>query len=38
MISRRTRFSGGTGDIHGGLDRMYAEVLAFEAALSVRFD
>jgi predicted phosphodiesterase len=26
------------GDIHGGLDRMYAGVLAFEAALSVRFD
>lgn len=26
------------GDIHGGLDRMYTEVLAFEAALSVRFD
>lgn len=26
------------GDIHGGPDRMYAEVLAFEAVLSVRFD
>ena len=26
------------GDIHGRLDRMYSEVLAFEAALSVRFD
>lgn len=26
------------GDIHGGLDRMYAGVLALEAALSVRFD
>jgi predicted phosphodiesterase len=26
------------GDIHGGLDRMYAGVLAFEAALGVRVD
>lgn len=26
------------GDIHGGLDRMYAGVLAFEVALGVRFD
>lgn len=26
------------GDIHGGLDRMYAGVLAFELSLGVRFD
>ncbi len=26
------------GDIHGGIDRMYAGVLALEAALNVRFD
>jgi len=26
------------GDIHGGLERMYAGVIAFEAALGVRFD
>ncbi|MBN1609336.1 MAG: hypothetical protein JW940_22085 [Polyangiaceae bacterium] len=26
------------GDIHGALDRMYADIRAFEAALSVRFD
>jgi predicted phosphodiesterase len=26
------------GDIHGALDRMYGDILAFEAALSVRFD
>ena len=25
------------GDIHGGLDRLYAEVLDFEASLGVRF-
>jgi hypothetical protein len=26
------------GDIHGSLDRLYADVLAFEAALGVRFE
>ena len=26
------------GDIHGGIDRMYAGVLAFEVALGVRID
>jgi len=26
------------GDIHGAMDRMYEDVLAFEAALGVRFE
>ena len=26
------------GDIHGAIDRMYDEILAFEGALSIRFD
>ena len=26
------------GDIHGALDRMYEDVLAFEATLGVRFE
>jgi hypothetical protein len=26
------------GDIHGALDRMYEDVLAFEASLGVRFE
>ena len=26
------------GDIHGAMDRLYQDILAFEASLSIRFD